>query len=175
VVATGVGPVLAADGSGVYVVRPAGPGSPGRQSIERVASGRVPELVLRRTGQEIAAMAVDDGVLAFVTATWASSGGRIEVVDTRTRTARTTPLAGSGRSTSLALCDGRLHWSEAAMDGLGATVPTFVLDVSSGDLARIDVDDAFGGPFCSGDRLAWRQLGSGVDASASTVVVRWNE
>jgi hypothetical protein len=71
------------------------------------------------------------------------------------------------------VCDGRLFWSEATTDGLGTTAPTFALDVSSGDLARIDVDDAFGGPFCSGDRLAWRQLGPAAGSSASTVVARW--
>lgn len=169
-VATGVGPALAADASGVYVVRPSGSGE---QSIERVAPGRSPEVILRRSGPEVAAIVADDGVLAFVTATRSSGGGTIEIVDTQTRSARTVRLDGSGWTTSVALCDGRLLWSEAGGEGLGVTVPTYVLDVASGDLARIDVDDAFGSVFCSGDHVAWSYLVPASGAVAGTVVARW--
>ncbi|KQR16099.1 hypothetical protein ASF78_01290 [Cellulomonas sp. Leaf334] len=169
-VTTGVGPALGADATGVYVVRPSGSAE---QSIERVAAGKPPEVILRRSGPEVAAIVADGGVLVLVTATRSSGGGTIEIVDTRARSARTVRLDGSAWSTSVALCDGRLQWSEAGAEGLGATVPTFVLDVASGDLARIDVDDAFGSVLCTGDRLAWSHLDPASGAVAGTVVARW--
>lgn len=171
-VVTGVGPALAADASGLYVVRSSGTGD---QSIERVTPDRVSEVLVRRSGGQVARMVADDGVLAFVTGTRSSGAGRIEVVDTRTRTARTVPLDGQGRSTSLALCDGRLLWTEAGTEGLGDTVATFGLDVATGDLRRIDVADAFGSLWCNGDLLAWQHLGQAPGARASTVVARWTD
>lgn len=166
--------------AGVVVVRsefhdPAVP--PGEASVERVVDGEQPQVVVRRSGapgSALVQLVADGDVLAFVATTPAQSGGTLYVVDTRARTARTVALHGSGREASLALCDGRLQWSEADAQGLGTSVPTYVLDLLSGDLARIDVGRAFSGALCGGRYLAWNQHDGAAGSSASTVVARWN-
>ncbi|KQY47409.1 hypothetical protein [Cellulomonas sp. Root137] len=178
-VATGVAQPTASS-SGIDVVRsevddPAV--APGEASVERVVDGDQPRVLVRWSGvpgSAVVQLVADGEVVAFVATTPGQSGGQVHVVDTRARTARTVTLHGSGREASLALCDGRLQWSEADAQGPGTAVPTYVLDLVSGDLARIDVDRAFAGALCGGRYLAWNQLDAAAGSSASTVVARWN-
>jgi hypothetical protein len=177
VVATGASQPVATP-TGLLVLRsehsdPAMP--PGEESIEQLRDGHA-EVLLRRVdapGSLLAGLAADRDVLAFVTTTPARSGGVLHVVDTRGRTARTVALQGSGREASIALCDGRLQWTEATAEGHDRAVPTYVLDTASGDLARIDVDHAFRGALCGGEHLAWKQLDPAAGPTSSTVVARW--
>ncbi|WP_315098790.1 hypothetical protein [uncultured Cellulomonas sp.] len=179
VVAAGVSQP-ASSSRGVAVVRsertdPSVP--PGATSIELVVDGQQPQVLVTRSGppgSAVVQLAADRELLAFVAITSGDSGGRLFVVDAAARTARTIALRGSGREASIALCDGRLQWSEADGQGAGTSAPTFVLDVVSGELARIDVDHAYTGAMCSGRYLAWKQLDAAAGTSASTVVARWN-
>ncbi|NUU16139.1 hypothetical protein HP550_02595 [Cellulomonas humilata] len=187
--ADGTGPVVsvatgasqpAAAGTGVAVVRSERDDTalaPGEARVELVVDGREQHAVVTWSGDpgsSVVDLVADGAVLAFVTITSTQSGGRLYVLDAAARTARTVELRGSGREASVALCDGRLQWSEADGQGLGSSAPTYVLDVASGDLASIDVDHAYAGAFCGGGYLAWKQLDAATGMSASTVVARWD-
>ncbi len=169
----------AGNATGTYVVRSAMDDpdvAADTVTVERVTGDGATHVLLRWTGAvggHLTGLRGDGDQLVFATTTETGSGGAIYVVDTRAQTARRIALRSSGRSASLALCTGRLQWSEADAEGQGRSEPTYVLDLASHGLARIDVDNAFSGAMCGGGFLAWSQLEAGAGTTASTVVARW--
>ncbi|MCL3861730.1 hypothetical protein [Actinotalea sp. K2] len=123
-------------------------------------------------GSSVVSLVADGPRLALATAVPGQSGGAIHVVTPDDRAVVEIPLAGHGRSTLLTLCGDRVVWTSADGSGMEPDEPQYVLDLVTGDLARIDVERNYGGAYCAGDLIGWRALET-PQSTAATTVVRW--
>ena len=177
-VAGGSQPAVA--GGRVYAARstredPSLPG--GSFSIRRATGAGTSGTVLDLAGgadASVHSLVAAGDRLAFVIGTQQEAGGQIVVLDVSTSTLTAVPLLSSGRETTLALCGNRLAWTSAnGSTGVPDNGSIGVLDLTTGELARIIEPDNFAGVRCAGDLLSWSTIGVGPDARGVPTVVRW--
>lgn len=125
------------------------------------------------SGTSVQSLVASEDRLAFVVASAGESGGQIVVLDVVTGAVTSIPLVPSGREVTLALCGDRLVWTSAnGSAGVLDSASIGLLDLATGDLARVIEPRNFAGVQCAGDLVQWRTIdlpnGTGVP-----VVVRW--
>ena len=166
--------------AGLYVVRAArdDPSIPdGSFTIDRADGHGASTPVLSFSGDpgtSAFSLVAAGNRVAFAIGTPADTGGVVVVLDLSSSTVSLVPLLSSGRGTTLALCGDRLTWT-SANGSLGEpdNASIGVLNLSSGDLARVIEPDNFWGVMCAGDLLSWKTIGMAVDARGTPTVVRW--
>lgn len=172
-------PAIGSDGLYVAATSRDDPSIPvGAIMIKHVDGGGVASPVLTYTGPEdssVQSLVADGERLAFAIGHQGEGGGQIVVLDVETSAITVIPLLASGRGESVEMCGDRLVWTSAngSID-VPDSASIGVLNLATGDLARLVVPDNFAGVRCEGDLMLWRTLEMTTGATGVPTVVRWS-